>query len=106
MRVTHDSITDTDNLVALIQGSSFPVVLGVLILEREENRSTRRKTLEAQERSTMVNFNSHESPIHDRHRPDLTWLFSEVRGTMRYPLGHPYFPKLLSLHFCFETPTA
>ena len=43
MRVTHDSITDTDNLVALIQGSSFPVVLNVLILEREENRSTAEK---------------------------------------------------------------
>ena len=75
MRVTHDSITDTDNLVVLIKGSSFPVVLDVLIFEREENRSTRRKTLEAQERSTMRNFNSHELPIHGRHRPDLAWLF-------------------------------
>ena len=70
MKVTHDIITDTDNLVALIQGSSFPVVLDVLILEREENQSTRRKTLEVQERSTMRDFNSHESPtVHGRHRP-------------------------------------
>ena len=41
----------------------------VLILEREENQSTRRKTVEAQERSTMRNL------THMKCKPDLAWLF-------------------------------
>ena len=56
-----------------IHGSSHPSVLNVLILEREENRSTRRKTLEAQERSTTIRNSTHMShqPTKGTHR---TWL--------------------------------
>ena len=48
-------------------------VLYVLILERDENRSSQRKTLEAQERSTMRNS------THMKRKPDLAWLFSGER---------------------------
>ncbi len=41
---------------------SYLYDLSVLIVEREENRSTRRKTLEAQERST-TQVNSHETQV-------------------------------------------
>ena len=48
-----------DRLNFFIHGSSKPSVLNVLILEREENRRTRWKTLEAQERSTTMQVVMH-----------------------------------------------
>ena len=68
-------------------------VLYVLILQRMENRSTRRKTLGAQERSTAGTLSL------ERRTPDLAWL-SVVRGTRaplmneecKYCLGYSYFP--------------
>ena len=61
-------------LSLFIVSTLCPYCQEMLILEREENRSTRRKTLEAQERSTT--------------RTQLTWnttpdLVSVVTGTTR-----------------------
>ena len=76
-------LINANDLVAFNENSlvSIEALWSVLILEREENQSTRRKTLKAQERSTMRNVNSHESSTRGRRRPDLAWVFfSKVRG--------------------------
>ena len=60
----------------------------MLILEREETRSTRRKTLEAQKRSTIRNS------IHMSHQPTRghTWLFQWHNTLTAWPAMLPCFP--------------
>ena len=55
-------LINANDLVAFNENSlvSIEALWSVLILDREENQSTRRKTLKAQERSTMRYFNSHD----------------------------------------------
>ena len=47
------------------------MVLNVLILERKENQSTRRKTFEAQERSTMRNSTQIFSCLNGKNNQSL-----------------------------------
>ena len=61
-------LINANDLVAFNENSlvSIEALWSVLILDREENQSTRRKTLKAQERSTMRKVNSHESSTRGR----------------------------------------
>ena len=61
------------------------MVLNVLILEREENRSTRRKNPQSTGEINYKKLNANESPNYGRRRPDLAWLFErwEAQRTNR-----------------------